>query len=129
FGFNRTEAYNFYRMLSLTSTQIDNLVQTYPTAGIQELQDSTQQALRLLKQLKPKRNNESFEHYILMAEIRSFYLACMLVQETMNQNSYTRQDAASLLTDLKNLRPKYLNKKFEKLNRKYLFPSEIKLEN
>lgn len=98
---------------------------------LDELVDSASQCVRWLRGIKPSRGVKEFDHYILMAEIRSFYLQVLQVEAEMNGPGFTIESRAQYATRLLQLKQRsiYLDKRFGDLNKDLLYPGEIGKEN
>jgi hexosaminidase len=128
-GFNEIETLRFWKALKCAPFEVTQGSVSKPGITIPALLDSATQTAAVLKSLHPSANKTSFQHFILMNDIRIFYLTCMLVEAQMNDVNYTRAQAAELLRTLNKLQPAQLNKQFAQLNNHVLYPSEIETEN
>lgn len=81
--------------------------------------------------VKPKTNKKEFNHFKLMADLRMHYLDFKEVVETYNSESFKSSQAAVLVDKLDKILKdaKKLNKRFIKLNKGFLYNSEIKNQN
>jgi hexosaminidase len=94
---------------------------------VKQLLDSAQQSATILHALHPLKGITAFQHYLLMADIRVYYLRYINIEAAVN-NGGDIHIAASQLKALMALEPA-LNKTFEQLNSAVLYPSEIENEN
>src|SRR5699024_7438566 len=78
-------------------------------------------------QLKPHRNKDEFKQYRLMADLRGYYLRFQEIKASFNADNYTRDKSQLLISQINKLRKrsKKLDKRFYKLNKGYLYDSEI----
>jgi hexosaminidase len=99
--------------------------------SLSQLVDSARQSLRWFQTLTPSKNSKEFAHYILMAEIRLFYLQVLQIEAEMNTDEYTVASHEKFEARLKLLKNKslYLNQNFSDLNKDFLYASEISKEN
>ena len=134
YGFNQEQSALFWKALKTAPYEVNQGEVIHGAVKkedvtIKTLLDSASVANKEIHQLKPKRNKEEFKHYQLMADIRVFYLTCMMVEAEMNSENYSATQASQLLKTLNNLVPEKIDKKFSKLNKNLLNSSEIALEN
>ena len=132
YGFNKTASAQFQKALLLAPDAVINgKVQSDKDMSLASLTDSASAAMVVLKQLQPKLNKTEFRHYLMMAEIRYFYLRVLLVEAAINSNNYSLRTAIKFIPVLKRLRKKSLelNKEFAELNGSYLKAGEITEEN
>jgi len=129
YGFDARQAALFWTALQRAPYEVNQGKVSQPGLSIASLLDSARQNSRELRSLKPLKNKEEFAHYLLMSDIRVFYLSCILIESEMNSASYTIDRAPELLKRLHTLDPGQLNSRFEALNRHLLFAGEIQVEN
>ena len=98
---------------------------------LKQLLDSTKQAGKILYGLKPVRNQQEFEHYKLMEDIRIHYLTYEEIEKLVNADGFTPAQLPGILIQLKNLMIEgaQLDQRFNALNKDYLYPSELAQEN
>jgi hexosaminidase len=98
--------------------------------SLSELTDSAAAALEILKSLSPKRNVEEYQHYVLMADIRYYYLRTLKIEASMNSAAFTRKSAVKYLGELNILKQTSyrIDKQFAQLNRSFLSNDELKEE-
>jgi len=129
YGFNAQEASQFWQALKATPYEINQGVVSNRKMSVKNLQDSALAASKILHQLKPLKNKAEYAHYVLMADIRDFYLACMAVEAEINHPDYNQEKAKALLQVLNKLKPDELNKRFIELNKNTFYRSELQTEN
>jgi hexosaminidase len=129
YGFDQKKATLFWNALKRAPFEINQGKVSKPQVSIANLLDSAKLSVSDLKSLKPSKNQAEFEHYLLMSDIRVFYLQCMHVEDEMNSTSFKFSDAPRLLKLLNDLHPEKLNSRFKALNKDLMFEAEIDLEN
>ncbi len=129
YGLSAEESIKFWTALKIAPYEVLQGKVDKEGLSVKELRDSSIIASNILHQLKPSKNKSEFKHYLLMADIRSYYLNCMLVENEMNDPLYSANNASKLYGKLKYLKPKRLNKRFAKLNKGLLYKTEIEQEN
>jgi hexosaminidase len=132
YGLGQSDAARFESALFLTPYPVIlGKVKEKVGFDLSQLIDSATQSLRWLQTLAPAKNKMEFAHYILMAEIRLFYLQVLQIEAEMNTDEYNVEDHEKFHTRLTQLKSKsvYLNEKFAALNKDYLYQSEISKEN
>lgn len=130
FGFNDNDAQKLWEALT-TTPKLVVLNQPGVKDSIQNMLKENNEARSILKELKPARNKKEFEHYRLMFDLRSFYLAFKEVEAVYNASNFDRSQAGPLVDRLKKLRnqTKQLDERFYDLNKGFLFDSEIWEQN
>lgn len=88
-------------------------------------------ARKQLNILKPLKNQKEFEHFRLMADLRSYYLDFKKLDSIYNSNGFTRAQAKQLIPGLRKLlnESKELDQRFYDLNKGFLYDSEIREQN
>lgn len=129
YGLDSVSAAMFWRALTLAPYEVSQGVVSKQGFTVSSLRDSASLAANLLHQLRPSKNKEEFAHYLLMGDIRVYYLTCMLVESQLNHPGMPMEDVSELDRALRGLRPKKLDKRFIKLNESMLYRSELDLEN
>jgi hexosaminidase len=132
FGFNRANSERFKEALFMAPyTVINGKVQANQDISLARLTDSTGLALRLFTGLKPRFHKKEYAHYVLMTEIRYFYLKVLQVEAQMNGKNFNLQTAHKFIPVLTGLKQKSmaLNKAFGQLNGDFLCSGEIEAEN
>lgn len=129
FGFTPAQARRFYKALTRAPYDVSQGRPVGTNIALSALLDSARLSGQDLRQLTPAKNKSLWQHYLLMSDIRIFYLACMQVQEVMNSDNYTADKASMLLRQLQALDPGQLDQRFGELNKELLYPSDIALEN
>jgi hexosaminidase len=127
YGLGQSDAARFESALFLAPYSVKEK-ENYP---LSHLVDSAGQSLQWLQTLAPSKNKMEFAHYILMAEIRLFYLQVLQIEAEMNTDDYTVTSHEKFHARLLQLKDKsqYLNQKFADLNKDFLYESEISKEN
>lgn len=132
YGLQTQESTQFEQALFLApQAVIKGKVESDQKISLQKLVDSAGLSLRLFTQLRPKSNMVEFQHHVLMAKIRYFYLRVLLLEAEMNSDQYNLQTADGFLSVLSALKRESLklNREFSRLNGSFLYPGEITEEN
>ncbi|TKB99199.1 beta-N-acetylhexosaminidase [Pedobacter cryophilus] len=129
YGFNKTQSSVFWNALKAAPYEINQGKISNPSVNINQLLDSAKTSAKVLKELKPLSNKAEFEHYRLMADIRTQYLTYMLLEMKTNSPSFTQDMIPEVLHSLKALNTKKIDKKFIKLNKSALYKAELEQEN
>ncbi|MBS1563679.1 MAG: hypothetical protein JST39_04785 [Bacteroidetes bacterium] len=129
YGFTPQQSLDFWKALTAAPFEIASGRVTGTNLSITSLQDSVTFSRKVLYGLKPQKNAVEFSHYLLMIDIRAFYVACKKVEEAMNRPGFRSGEAPALLQVLRSLHPGELNDRFIKLNSQTYHLSELELEN
>ncbi|WP_210405030.1 beta-N-acetylhexosaminidase [Pedobacter sp. G11] len=129
YGFNAQKSDVFSRAITRTPIEVNEGKTIFSGLTISTLLDSAKKSTTELRQLKPTQNVEEFSHYVLMNDIREFYLTCIWIEHEMNLPAFTAADLPRLHKILRNLNPDELDQRFAKLNQNLLFREEIEVEN
>jgi len=132
YGLRNADAGQFQRALFMTPYPvIKGQVQSKTKLSLQNMVDSTSEALSLFKNLKPTKNIDEYSHYILMTDIRLFYLKVLLLEQRVNGDGFNLASAGKLVPQVEGLKKKSLelNKSFAALNGSFLKEGEIAAEN
>ena len=99
--------------------------------SIAEMRSSSDVARKLLYGLKPTRNEQEFEHFRLMADLRNYYLAFKELESVYNSDQFVISNSEQLATELERLldESKTLDQRFADLNKGFLYDSEIRDQN
>lgn len=129
YGFNEQDAGKFWAALVRAPYEVNQGLISQTSVSIEQLLDSAKQSLNDFKTLKPVRNKAEFEHYRLMAEIRTQYLSYMAIEMELNSPGFNKAGVPELLRKLKALDTKKIDARFKKLNKDMLYDGEIAQEN
>ena len=129
YGFDKATALSFWKAINTTSYEVNQGKVIGSELSIDQLLDSATNAANVLRTLKPLKNQEEFEHYRLMADIRQQYLTYMSVEIAANSPSFTLDQVPGAIKKLKSLQTADLDKRFIKLNGTTFYPAELKEEN
>jgi hexosaminidase len=132
FGFDKLQAQIFWKALKTTPYEVKQGEVNSPSPmTVKQLLDSNNLAVKTLYALKPVKNQEEYEHFKLMADIRNYYLKYQVIEKQVNQPEYGEAQKAAILSNLQALMAdsKGLDDRFEDLNNGFLNPSEIESEN
>ena len=132
FGFDKPQSEQFQKALfTAPYTVTDGKVNAPGHITVNELLDSVRQASEIFHLLKPKKNNNMFSHFQLMADIRVYYVNYMEIEKEVNSDDFSRSKIPIYLTRLKalmNLEPE-LDKRFRTLNQDVLYTAAMDEEN
>lgn len=130
FGFNKIEGKILWNILITNPVEI---VKGKPVDGspLASVKDSLKYAKYLMLGLKPKKNNEEFEHLALMLDMRIYYVDLKILESKYNSSAFSRDQIQILLSEATNLKKTAdrLNRRFYSLNKGYLKKSEIIEQN
>ncbi|MBZ4192142.1 family 20 glycosylhydrolase [Niabella beijingensis] len=89
------------------------------------------EAVQLLKELKPHRHQKEFEHFRLMADLRAYYLSFKEILALYNTADFSRKAAGALIPRVQVLlnQAKELDRRFSDLNNGFLKNPEIIYQN
>jgi hypothetical protein len=132
YGFNQPQSTIFWKALKTAPYQImqGEVVSPRPIS-IKLVLDSARQAGKILRSLIPTKNQQEFEHYRLMNDIRIHYLRYEEIEKRVNSSSFSLNQIPGILVQLKSLMVtgNELDKRFIGLNKNYLYPAELAQEN
>ncbi|ALJ06766.1 N-acetyl-beta-hexosaminidase [Pseudalgibacter alginicilyticus] len=130
FGFNKAEALKLWDFLSAEPELISN---GHPTKSesIAKMKETYNSVRKELLKLKTKQNEAELSQFKLMADLRMHYLDFKEVEFKYNAPNFLSSQAPVLLKELDVilLDAKRLNKRFLKLNKGFLYDSELKEQN
>jgi hypothetical protein len=132
YGFNAEQSAKFWDALKTAPYQIDQgkVVSKKPLT-LEQVLDSTKQAAQILHSLTSSQNQQEFEHYRLMEDIRLHYLTYEAIEKKTNSPEFTPGQVPGTLAQLKALMDegKKIDQRFDELNKGVLYPSELAQEN
>ena len=132
YGFNEKQSSAFWKALTTCPYEVmQGKVVTSSNINVSQLADSQALAVKTLYELKPLKNNQEFEHYRLMADIRMLYLSYQKIEEEVNAPDFDKPKLPSVLMQLKKLLvdAKQIDQRFISLNKNTLYPEQLKEEN
>jgi hypothetical protein len=129
YGFNAAQSDAFLQAISTVPLELKDGKVLGADLTIDALRDSVTAAQKTLYSLSLSTKEAEFGHYLLMADIRAFYLACKWVEVSMNKPDYSPEKRPQLLKVLADLHPGKLDARFIELNRNTYYLSELKKEN
>jgi len=132
YGFNADESAKFWKAIKTTPYEIlHGEVKSPSLLTVEQLLDSSKEALEILYDLQPKKNKDEFEHYRLMTGIRANYLEFHYILQKVNSPEFTPAQKPAILDELKNLmmNETILDLHFLQLNKNFLYPGELAEEN
>jgi hexosaminidase len=98
--------------------------------NLQTLLDSARESARIMHGLQPRKNTKEFQHYLLMADIRVYYLTYLKIETGVNAATSIENyhSFAAQLRTLMAAEP-LLDHAFIRLNNETLYPAAIREEN
>lgn len=130
FGLTEEEGRKLWKVLTLSPELIVNGKPAI-SGSIEEMRAGVDSAAVIMHAMHPVKNKKEFEHFRLMLDIRAHYLAFKQAEAEFNSPGFSISDKPDLLRRLEALdrASKPLDRRFAKLNRGFLYPSEIKEQN
>jgi hexosaminidase len=132
YGLTPSQAMDFWRALITAPYDVDDdNVQSPSPISLAALADSGARASATLHAIDPSKNKTGFEHFRLMADIRSQYLQFLVIEQIVNAPGFTREQIPSTLKRLDELvaTTPSLDKRFIDLNKEAFHLSELEQEN
>jgi hexosaminidase len=132
YGFNAEQTNTFKKALVKAPYKVvQGKVLSPVSMTVGQLIDSAIWSANVLRSMRPKKGIKGFQHYVLMADIRVFYLKVMFIEAAMNQGSFSIQQKNSYILQLKRLTAlsKSLDERFVKLNEPVLYNGSLQEEN
>jgi hexosaminidase len=132
YGFGPAESETFWRALKTAPFEVAHgKVGSPEPMTVKLLLDSSTSAMDHLYGLHPQKNKEEFEHYKVMAEIRTNYLSFHYLLGKVNSPSFSQSELPGVLKELEHLKmgQDIVDMHFAELNKNFLYPAEIKEEN
>jgi len=129
YGFDERSAALFWKAMTTTPFEVTQGQPVGTSLSIDQLLDSTKNSLKVLKELRPAKNEAEFEHYRLMTAIRVQYLSYQSIEARANAPEMTEAGLPALLKELEALQTGEIDQKFTELNTGFLYPAEIVQEN
>lgn len=130
FGFSSEESQRFKEALFIPQELIRE-GKPVTSLSIADLQQETAKARSILYQLTPKSNLKEFAHFLLMIDLRAFYLEFKEMKAIYNSDTFNRDLAKELLPQMEALirHSKELDDRFCKLQKGFLHDREIEAQN
>jgi hypothetical protein len=132
YGYDENQSLAFWEALKAAPYQImQGKVVSPKEISIKQVLDSAMQAAKTLSSLSPTKNQQEFEHYRLMTDIRIHYLQYEEIEKAANSASFDARQIPAIITQLEGLMStgNELDKRFIDLNKDYLYPAELAEEN
>ncbi|HTI90202.1 MAG TPA: beta-N-acetylhexosaminidase [Puia sp.] len=132
FGFDNEQSGSFWTALRIAPYEIkQGRVMSPSPMTVQQLLDSNRIAIKLLYSLKPQKNQQEYEHFKLMLDIRNYYLRYQALEREANEENFTSDKTPGILRQLKDLlaESSSLDDRFAKAQKGYLYPGQIDEEN
>ncbi len=130
FGLTVPEGEQVWEILTISPELIVN-GKPATSPSIAAMRETVEDAVAKMKSLKPMSNRDEFEHFRLMLDIRLHYLKFKEAEERFNSPGFSIDDRESVVADLEALiaETKDLDRRFAKLNRGFLYETEIAQQN
>lgn len=129
YGLSRQESRRFWEVLKAIPYEINQGTISSADVSLDALVDSATLVSETLRKMKVKVNQDEFEHYRLMADIRLQYLHYAAIERDVNAASFSDNDIPNILARLERLDTASLDKRFVQLNSAVLHPAELQQEN
>jgi hypothetical protein len=132
FGFDEKQTSTFWEALTTTPYRIDNgEVGDKKSMTIGMVLDSTSQAVKALHKLQPGKNQDEFEHFRLMMEIRENYLRFKELESIVNSEVFDPGLIPRFAAGLEAIiqKEEELSERFIQLNSDAYYLSELEAEN
>src|SRR5690606_9412132 len=123
------QAEDFWAALKAVPYEIVQGRISNPNISMSSFLDSVKIVAQTMHRLKPTLNEQEFEHYRLMSDIRLQYLRYVDIERRVNADDFRAEDVPEVLADLKALNTVDLDNFFMRLNRGTFYEGELKLEN
>lgn len=130
FGFTIEESEQFRHTFTIPQELIKDGIPV-KSGSINELLGETEKIRNTLYALSPQKNKMEFEHFRLMIDLREFYLKYQKLKSIYNSPGFSGDMAKEMLPQFELLikQSEQLDKRFYKLNQKFLYKSEIEQQN
>jgi hypothetical protein len=131
YGFSEADADQFKKALfTAPYPVVFGKIKGNAGLSLDNLVDSAKTAFATLSKLTPQKNNQEFEQYRLMAEIRLFYLSILQVEAAMNSAEFNEAAKGKYRPAIIALKKQsvLIDEKFSKLNGGFLKAGELEDE-
>lgn len=130
FGLTGAEGELLWETLTISPELIVN-GKPASSPSISAMRDTVATAVAKMKTLKASKNTNEFEHLRLMLDLRDHYLAFKEVESRFNSPDFSIDDRESIVAELDPLirDSRKLDKRFSRLNRGFLYDTEIAEQN
>ncbi|MFD2538742.1 hypothetical protein [Sphingobacterium chuzhouense] len=129
YGFGQQKAKDFWTALKAIPYEIVQGQISDTNLSMPSFLDSAQMVASTLRRLQPSLNQDEFEHYRLMADIRLQYLTFTAIEMRVNSVDFKEDDISETLAALEALDMADLDERFIRLNKNSFFEAELKQEN
>ena len=129
YGFDQQKAKDFWTALKAIPYEIVQGQISDTNLSMPSFLDSAQMVASTLRRLQPSLNQDEFEHYRLMADIRLQYLTFTAIEMRVNSVDFKEDDIPETLAALEALDTADLDERFIRLNKNSFFEAELKQEN
>jgi hypothetical protein len=130
FGLGKAQAACFWNVLRTNPTPVRE-GNSLTGGSILGILKEVRQAQKRLKTLKPVKHKNEFSHFLLMMDIREWYLSFKEIEVFTQSQEFTSYHRKRITRSLKKLLKKgmALNKRFSRQIKGFLYSQEIKKEN
>ena len=127
YGFTGDQSARFLKALTTVPYQVGQGKVSGKKISLKTMLDSVLYAHQVLEELKPLKNGQEYEHYLLMSRTRVLYLEYQNIEQKAGSSS----DRKSLSAQLRDLisRCEKLNQDYIKANEKSFYVSELAVDN
>ncbi|WP_407429318.1 beta-N-acetylhexosaminidase [Arcticibacter sp.] len=128
FGFNHEQSSMFLKVMTLTAFEINQGKISPAGADINKVVDSAAFVRETLHRLKPVRNKQEYEHFLLMADIRLRYLQFKHIEIQVNAETFAAEQLPTVLAGLRRLQKQRPDKRYLRLNKATFYSEELQEE-
>jgi len=130
FGFSKSDAEKFYDGLDARVETIKGY-KTSANRELSELYEDTKAFSDFLDKVKVTDNQQEFEHYRLMYDIREYYIKSKMVQREIEKMEFSKENVSVYIKKLEDLKQEeaMLDIRFTSIHQNNLHPGSIEEEN
>lgn len=130
FGLSHKDSQVLWKFLSADSELIAN-GKPEKSASIDEVKAKYDPIRKEINQIEPRRNQQEFEHFKLMADLRMHYLDFKAVEARYNSKDFSIAETSALIAKLDAIlaEAQTLNKRFMEINKGFLYDAELEEQN
>jgi len=128
FGFTAEQSAAFFEAMTPRAFEINQGKISPSGMDINEGLVNAGYVAETLHRMRPARNKQEYEHYVLMADIRLRYLKFKRIEMLVNAESFREEQIAEVLNELRALQSGRLDKRYIHLNRSVFYNEELKEE-
>jgi len=130
FGLSNKDSQVLWKFLSADSELITN-GKPEQSASIDDVKAKYDPIRKEINQIEPRKNQQEFEHFKLMADLRMHYLDFKAVEAQYNSKDFSVTETLGLLKKLDAVLAdaETLNKRYIELNKGFLYDAELQEQN